>query len=161
MNIELTTRLRHILADLTGIVEHQEATGFSSDDPDVTARRVVEELVAAIDAGDLDGIGRHLHHDAIYIVSGRSRIAGMYEGIESIRTAFTIPPRAGAVDLTSKLTRLIAGPDGVATFHEISGTIEGRPFSFETALRYHLRDGLIDEIHEYSADQHTSDDLFR
>jgi ketosteroid isomerase-like protein len=160
MNTDLIKRLRRIADELSGVADHAEVAGHSSDDPTKRAQRLVEQFVAAVADGNLDGLDAVVDPDVVYVVSGRSRASGVYEGLEALKRSFTIAPRAGASGLQSRLVGLIADADAVVTFHEITGSLDGDDVRFETALRYRVGDGRIAEIHEFSGDQHRCDDVF-
>ena len=161
MDSPLVDRLRRLAAELTGIADHVDVPGRSSDDPAAIAERVVGEFLDAVERGELDGIDQLVHHDVVHVVPGRSRAAGVYEGPDAMRRAMSVLPRAGVTDLRAKLVDLAAGADHVVTIHELSGTIDGEPRTIELALRFTVRDGRIARIAEYSADQYGSDEIFR
>ena len=50
--------------------------------------------------------------------------------------------------------------DGGASFHRLSGRLDGRSVSYELVLRLHVGDGLVEEITELTSDQYLADDVF-
>lgn len=158
-NKTLIERLRTLANELTGIADHAAVTN-SSDDPGNQAERLVNRFLDIVDNGRLDELRTVAHPDIVYIIPGRSRISGIFEGIDATVQAMSVLPRAGARDLRTKLTHLVATGDSVATFHELSGTVDDHTHTVELALRYEIRDGLISRITEYSANQYDSDDIF-
>lgn len=132
----------------------------SSDDPVAIARLVVDRFLAALDTGDLSRLEEFLQPDVAYVVPGRSRASGIYEGCDGVRRALAISPREGVTTLRSERTDTVAAPARVITLHELSGVADGRPVRFGIALGFTIRDGRISAVIEYSGDQYTSDDLF-
>lgn len=161
MDSPLVDRLRRLAAELTGIADHASNPAPSSDDATANAERLATRFLDAVDRGELDQFDDLVHHDVVHVVPGRSRAAGIYEGPDAIRHAMSVLPRAGVHDLRAKLVDLVATPTQVVTFHELSGTVDGQPRSFELMLRFSVRDGRIARIAEYTTDQYTTDDIFR
>jgi ketosteroid isomerase-like protein len=161
MNIDLINKIRKVAAELSDLAGEAERTPMaSSDDAVVRTEQTVTRFLDHLDRGELDQIDALVHPAAPYVIPGRSRISGLYEGPDGVRAASSIIPRSGVSDLTSKMIDLVAGAEQVATFHELRGVVDGRPVQFDIALRFTVRDGMIHAITEYSGDQYASDDLF-
>lgn len=160
MDTALVDRLRRLAAELTGIADHVDVPDGSSDDPLRRAEVAVTRFLDLVDAGDLAALDDVVHADVVYVVPGRSRASGMYEGTDAMRRAMSVLPRHGVGDLRSKLTDLVVSADRVVTFHELTGTVDGESRTVDLALRFTLRDGRIAEVLEYSGDQYTTDDVF-
>lgn len=136
--------------------------GESSDDLAGQAAAVVRRFLTSLERGDLASVEDLICDDLIYRIPGRSRISGVYEGMDGITAACSIAPRPGAKELQSELTDLLPTTSGedVATFHTLTGRLDGHSLDIDIALRFRLRDGRIAVITEYSTDQYTADDLF-
>ena len=160
MDHHLATRLRQLATELAALADRTRTDHPSSDDATAVAVTLAERFTELADRGDLDALDAIVHHDVTYVVSGRGPAAGVYEGIDAMRAALSVPLRHGVTDVRTKLIDLVARPDLVTTFHELIGTIDGHERRFEFALRFHVRDAKIAAIAEFSADQHTSDTLF-
>jgi ketosteroid isomerase-like protein len=161
MNIDLINKIRKVAAELTELAgEAERAPAPSSDDAVALAERTVTRFLDLLERGELNDIDELVHPAAPYVIPGRSRISGLYEGPDGVRAASSIIPRAGVTELSSKIVDLVASADQVATFHELRGVVDGRSVQFDIALRFTVREGMIHAITEYSGDQYTSDDLF-
>jgi ketosteroid isomerase-like protein len=160
MDTPLVDRLRRLAAELTGIADHVATPAPSSDDAAALAEQLATRFLDAVERGELDDLDDLVHHDVVHVVPGRSRAAGVYEGPDAIRRAMSVLPRAGIHDLRAKLVDLVATPTQVVTFHELSGTVDGRPHTIELMLRFALRDGRIARVTEYTTDQYATDDIF-
>jgi ketosteroid isomerase-like protein len=158
MHLDLLTRLRHVADELDSLANDTPVT--TGADIAERNRHVVSAFLDALEHGDLDRLDDLVHSTVRYDIPGRSRISGVYEGLDGVKAACAIAPRAGVRDLVSTRTDLLAGLQRVASFHEIAGTLDGRTIRFEVALRFEIADGRIASIVEYSSDQHTADDVF-
>lgn len=157
-NADLATALHEAARRLS----LQPRQGESSDELAGQAAAVVRRFLTSLEKGDLAAVEDLIRADLVYRIPGRSRISGVYEGMDGITAACSIAPRPGAKELQSELTDLLPATSGedVATFHTMTGKLDGQSLDIDIALRFQLRDGRIAAITEYSTDQYTADDLF-
>jgi len=150
------------LREAAGRLSDPSRPVLSSDDARHRATALVKQFLETLEMGDLTALGEVVCDDVVYRIPGHSRISGVFEGVEGIVFACSVAPRYGAQALTSELVELIAGHSGdqVATFHTMTGLLDGNALEIDMAMRFELRDNRISSITEYSADQYATDDLF-
>ena len=129
-----------------------------------TTMTATEETVAKfidrLEAGDIDGALSHCDPDIHYTIPGRSTISGSHVGAAAIVAALQQQPRYGATELTTRLRHLLAQGPRAISVHELIGSLDGQPVSYELVLRFELDRGRIASITEYTNDQYLADSIF-
>lgn len=113
---------------------------------------LLELLLAAGDAGDVDSFGLYLHDDVVVHAPAGLSTVGIESEKESWRRA-----KAAMPDLRHEPVDVLTTPSGEAVRTVVSGTMRGtyggitaygRRFSTDQALFARVRDGKISELWE-------------
>ncbi len=109
------------------------------------ARRLVNEIVAAYNAHDTDGLAALYHDDITYW----SALDGLQEGIAAVRAHIdhlheTLPDEA-----MSAQTVITDGALAVVEFESTGTNPAGRPYAIEFTEVFEIRDGKVASIKVY------------
>jgi hypothetical protein len=116
------------------------------------SRAILEQYVAAVQAGDEDAIREHFAEDATWRLDGELPISGIWEGRDAILGDFLGTAMSyyapGSVSL--EITSIVADGDRAAMqWTSRAHTLEGRPYVNRCAAFFTVRDGRITSVHEY------------
>jgi uncharacterized protein len=117
-------------------------------------RAVVTDYVRALDAGDVTALRDAFTPDAAWTLQGDLPVSGSYVGPDAIFDKFlaTVLERLdSSVPVRLELRRIIAdGEWGVAEWTSVARSRAGREYRNDNALVFHVVDGLITEVTEYT-----------
>ena len=121
-------------------------------DTTTDSKKVVEQYVAAVQAGDRDRIGGCFAEDAVWQLDGELPISGTWEGRDTILNDFLGTAmqyyQPGSVELT--ITSLIAEGENVAMeWTSQARTNDGEPYLNHCIGVFTVRDGRIARVREY------------
>ncbi len=153
-------RLLSQLPEAVGELDDLTDARSADDDRRDRVEKTILTFLDAVDRGDLETIRELLHPDVVYRSPGRGRISGVHLGVDAVCAVMQVLPRPGASQLRTERTHLFVDRDGGASFHRLSGRLDGRSVSYELVLRLHVGDGLLEEITELTSDQYLADDVF-
>ncbi|MGI8551773.1 MAG: nuclear transport factor 2 family protein [Dehalococcoidia bacterium] len=112
----------------------------------------------AFSRGDLDTLAQIIAADAVWHVAGRNRLSGAKQGREAIFAYFGALGQAGyQVDLHD----VLADEQHVVGLHTARGEREGQRLAAHTAVVFHMRDGMVQEVWEQVDDTQSLDEFFR
>lgn len=116
---------------------------------------VIRSYIAALGAGDMDGVRSHLADGAVLHLGGRNRMSGDKRGVDEVVAALSaMSERAGGV-IHPQLHDLLATDDHVVAL--VRRTIGG--VDAVAAVVYHVSDGRITEIWPHEWSQYEIDDV--
>ena len=122
---------------------------------------LVREGFAAFGRGDMDTLRKQFFADDVrWHVSGRSPLAGDYEGPEQVIQYF-----ARVIELTDgtfsiELHDVLANDEHAAALITIRGERAGKQLNDNTVLTYHIRDGKVTEVWGHATDLYAVDEVF-
>lgn len=127
------------------------------DDPNVA---VVRRFVAALDDGDRPAARRLLADDVVWVLTGRSPVAGRHSGPDAVLDVdATMRALSGDTLRHHVLIWLASGPHAHAVTRQ-TATRGGREVSFDRAFVFTLAEGLITEVHAYTDDLYAFDEFW-
>lgn len=131
--------------DLAGLSKH-------------TDTEVVRRLYQALADHDLDAAGSCFAPDAVWVLPGRSPIAGRHEGWQAIRDEFLtkLAPLSGGT-FRARLIDVAVGDEYVVAVQHATGEREGRHLDITGCQLMSVKDGLIVEVHGHYSDQEALD----
>jgi ketosteroid isomerase-like protein len=120
---------------------------------------VVDRMYQCFGTGDMDTLKSEVFApDIEWALPGHHPLSGVKRGADEVLAFFGALMVSGVnVDNVSFGT---IGDDRVVETHSGHGTIEGRDYLFPTCSVYTIRDGKIQHVQVYTADQHGVDDYF-
>jgi ketosteroid isomerase-like protein len=117
-------------------------------------RAVVTEYVRTLGAGDVTALRAAFTPDAVWTLQGDLPASGSYVGPDAIFDKFltAVMDRLDrAVPVQLELRRIVAdGEWGVAEWTSVGRSRAGRTYRNDNALVFHVVDGLITEVTEYT-----------
>lgn len=127
------------------------------DDPKVAA---VMDYQAAVARGDLDAARTVFWPDVVYVVPGRSRLAGTYHGPDEVMGYLgRLMELTGGTYGISRMS-WTTSDDSVALATTNSATRGGRSLTWSEVIVFTFVDGRKKRIELTSGDQYGVDDLF-
>jgi len=123
--------------------------------PEATVARMYE----CFGKGDMDTLRAEVFApDIEWALPGHHPLSGVKKGVDEVLAFFGALMQTGVnVDNASFGT---IGDDRVVETHSGHGNVEGRDYLFPTCSVYTIRDGKIQHVQVYTADQHGVDDYF-
>lgn len=134
-------------------------TPTQPEPPSIT-RHLAERFAAAASIG---GFERLLDDNVVYLVPGRSKVAGLHRGRQAVVRALTAPPSGETSIVVDRCetTEVLASGDRAVVIIRMDGSTgngdDAEPFSFEVAFHLQMGDERIIAITEYSGDQYATD----
>ena len=123
-----------------------------------------EELVrqgyGAFSGGDMDTLRRLFSDDAVWHVSGRSRLSGDYQGADEILGYFRQTMELTEGNFQVELHDVVANDNHVVGLHHASGQRGDKRLESNEALVFHLRDGRVTEVWQLFEDPYQAEDFF-
>ena len=119
----------------------------------------IRSAFAAFAHGDMDTLKAEVFApDIEWALPGHHPLSGVKKGADEVLAFFGALMQSGVnVDNVSFGT---IGDDRVVETHSGHGNVEGRDYLFPTCSVYTIRDGKIQHVQVYTADQHGVDDYF-
>ncbi len=133
---------------------------LAPDAPTVT-HELARGFLEVAETGFAEDYDRILAEDVVYLVPGRSRVAGLKRGKAAVMDALTPAPSGRApVQVTwCEATELMTSNDRAMVIIRLDGSIGPKSFSYEVAFHLQIRDDRIVAITEYSGDQYLNDEV--
>jgi ketosteroid isomerase-like protein len=119
-----------------------------------TDEEVVRGYIAAISAGDLDGIGAAITDDVVVHIPGRGPTAGVKRGRDEALDMFRLMAERAGGTMVVDVHDLLSSDDHVVAL--VSRSIAG--VEAPAAVIYHLRDGKIAGVWSHEWDQYALDE---
>jgi ketosteroid isomerase-like protein len=115
--------------------------------------QVVRDAVAAMQKGDMDGLGATLDENVVLHVPGSNQISGDYNG----RAAFFEEFLGKIMGLTGGQFQIephdwVSNDQHVIGLYNMSAGREGKQFGWSHVNVYHVRDGKVAEIWQHPGD---------
>src|SRR4249919_4139413 len=131
----------------------------ATDAPIHPAMAVVGKMYACFAKGDMATLKTDVFApDIVWNLPGHHPLSGIKNGPDEVIAFFGALMQTGVqVDNVSFGT---IGDDRVVETHTGHGHVEGRDYLFPTCSVYTIRDGKIQHVQVYTADQHGVDDFF-
>jgi ketosteroid isomerase-like protein len=119
----------------------------------------VDRMYQCFGAGDMETLKTDVFApDIEWALPGHHPLSGVKKGADEVIAFFGALLQSGVnVDNVSFGT---IGDDRVVETHSGHGNVEGRDYLFPTCSVYTIRDGKIQHVQVYTADQHGVDDYF-
>ena len=119
----------------------------------------VDRMYACFGTGDMETLKNEVFAEDIeWALPGHHPLSGTKVGADEVLGFFGALIAVGVnVDNVSFGT---IGDDRVVETHSGHGTVEGRDYLFPTCSVYTIRDGKIQHVQVYTADQHGVGDFF-
>jgi ketosteroid isomerase-like protein len=119
----------------------------------------IDKMYQCFGAGDMDTLKSDVFAaDIEWALPGHHPLSGVKKGADEVIAFFGALIQTGVnVDNVSFGT---IGDDRVVETHSGHGTVEGRDYLFPTCSVYTIKDGKIQHVQVYTADQHGVDDYF-
>jgi ketosteroid isomerase-like protein len=123
------------------------------------AKAVVDRMYQCFGTGDMDTLRNEVFaSDIEWALPGHHPLSGVKKGADEVLAFFGALMQDGInVDNVSFGT---IGHDRVVETHSGHGTVNGRDYLFPTCSVYTIKDGKIQHVQVYTADQHGVDDFF-
>jgi uncharacterized protein len=119
----------------------------------------VDRMYACFGQGDMDTLKNEVFApDIEWVLPGHHPLSGSKKGADEVLAFFGALMETGVnVDNLSFGT---IGDDRVVETHSGHGNVDGQDYLFPTCSVYTIRDGKIQHVQVYTADQHGVDDYF-
>ena len=98
--------------------------------------------------------------DVRWHVSGRSPLAGHYEGPEQVIQYFARVLELTGGTFSIDLHDVLANDEHAAALITIRGERAGKQLNDNTVLTYHIRDGKVAEVWGHATDLYAVDEVF-
>ncbi len=118
----------------------------------------VRRFYQALADRDLDAASSCFAPDAVWVLPGRSPIAGRHEGWQAIRDEFLakLAPLSGGT-FRARLIDVAVGNDYIVAVQHATAEGEGRHLDITGCQLMSVRDGLIVEVRGHYSDQEALD----
>src|ERR687887_202195 len=107
---------------------------------------------AAFSAGDLDTLRELFAADAVWHTPGHSVLAGDHRGIDAILGFFGQTMELTGGTFRAELPDVVAGDEHGVGLHVARAERQGRTLEDRSVLVFHIRDGKVPEVWQYSSD---------
>jgi uncharacterized protein len=127
------------------------------DDPKVQAIMAYQMNVAA---GNIDAARTVFHPDVVYVVPGKSQLAGTYKGPDAVMGYFgqLMTLTQGSYDISAM--HWMVSDDHVSLFTTNYATKDGKALTWTETIIFAFKDGRKTRIDLLSGDQYGVDALF-
>jgi uncharacterized protein len=128
---------------------------------DASAVEVVRRFYAAVAARDLDAARACFDEDAVWILPGRSLIAGEHRGWEAIRDAVLakVDPLSGGT-FRADLVDVAIGEEHVVAVQHATADHDGKRLDITACQLIRVANGRIVEMRGHYSDQYALDDFW-
>ncbi len=122
---------------------------------------LTREAIAAFQRGDLEALqSTYFADDIRYHLSGRSPIAGTYDGAAQVIALFVHLFELSGGTLTLDLHDVVAGDEHSVALFTIRAEREGKRLADNQVLISHIRDGKATEAWIQAGDQYAEDEFW-
>lgn len=121
---------------------------------------VIRSGYEAFSKGDMDTVAKLFDHGIRWHVSGRSQLAGTYEGHDAVFGFFTRLMGLTGNTFAIEIHDLLASEDHVVVLARETATREGRSLDANEVHVWHLAGGHATEFWGISQDAYASDAFF-
>lgn len=134
----------------------------AEDDPrqdlaETEAGKIAGIFADVIEDGDLGALSNLLADDVVYLIPGRSEVAGLHRGHDAVAGALAQATGEDTTVAIVEVTEVIATDKRAVVVVRCAGTVDDEPFDYETAFHLRTSDGTVVAITEYSGDQYCAD----
>jgi uncharacterized protein (TIGR02246 family) len=119
---------------------------------------LVRRLYQAFEARDRAAVSSLLADDCRWIIPGRGRQAGVYEGRAAVIELFRTITRKTRGTTELDVDVVIAGDDYAIVLQRGRARIDGRSAELDECLVYRIRDGQVVEMKEFQFDLYALDE---
>jgi len=121
---------------------------------------LTREAIAAFQRGDLEALqSTYFADDIRYHISGRSPVAGTYEGGAQVIGLFVRLFELTGGTLSIDLHDVVAGDEHAVALFTVRGEREGKRLADNEVLTSHIRDGKSIETWIQAGDQYAADEF--
>jgi len=122
---------------------------------------LVREGFAAFARGDMDALRKQYWADDIrWHVSGRSPLAGDYEGAEQVIELFARLFELTGGALSIELHDVLANDEHAVALFTARAERAGKQLTDNMVQTFHLRDGKVSEVWNQATDQYAQDEFW-
>jgi uncharacterized protein len=123
-----------------------------------------EELLrgtyAAFAAGDVPAVLAVLDGDVSWHIPGANRASGTFHGHEQLVQHFTTLFEVTQGTFALQVQRVFADDEGGAVFAAVTGSRDGKDYSYRHAHLWTIRNGKVTSFEEFPDEGHLQDLLF-
>ncbi|HLI55677.1 MAG TPA: nuclear transport factor 2 family protein [Actinomycetota bacterium] len=115
----------------------------------------------AFGRGDLPAIQELIAADVVWHVSGKSQIAGRFEGLEAVLGHFMTIFQLTGGTLRQEVHDIVAGDTHAVGLHRETASRGGASLDVNEVLVFHIRDNRVVEAWVSCQDQYAFDEFFK
>jgi uncharacterized protein len=114
----------------------------------------------AFSSGDMQTLRELWHPDIVWHVPGRGQISGDHRGVDAVLGYFGQMMELTGGALRVELHDVVANDEHVVGLHSTHAERAGKTLDDNNTLVFHVRDGKVTEVWQYSSDQYAAEELF-
>jgi ketosteroid isomerase-like protein len=122
---------------------------------------LVREAYAAFGRGDMDALrNKYFTENVLYHVTGRSPLAGGYEGVDQVLQFFARVFEVSGGTFSFELHDVLANDEHAVALATVRGERAGKQLNDNMVQISHLRDGKAFEVWNQTTDQYAQDEFW-
>ena len=114
----------------------------------------------AFSSGDMQTLRELWHPDIVWHVPGRGQVSGDHRGVDAVLGYFGQIMELSGGTLRVEVHDVVANDEHTVGLHSVHAERAGKTLDDNHTLVFHVRDGKVTEVWQYSADQYALDELF-
>jgi ketosteroid isomerase-like protein len=114
----------------------------------------------AFSSGDMQTLRELFHPDIVWHAPGRSQLAGDYQGVDAVLGFFGQTMELTGGTFRVEVHDVVANDQHAVGLNSVHAERAGKTLEDYNTLVFHVRDGEVTEVWQYSSDQYAADELF-
>jgi ketosteroid isomerase-like protein len=114
----------------------------------------------AFSSGDVQTLRELWDPDIVWHAFGRSQLSGDHRGVDAVLGYFGQIMELSGGTLRVEVHDVVANDEHAVGLHSVHAERAGKTLDDNHTLVFHVRDGKVTEVWQYSADQYALDELF-
>jgi ketosteroid isomerase-like protein len=114
----------------------------------------------AFSSGDVQTLRELFDPDIVWHALGRSQVAGDHRGVDAVLGYFGQTMELTGGTLRVEVHDVVANDEHAVGLHSVHAERAGKTLDDNNTLVFHVRDGKVTEVWQYSSDQYAADELF-
>lgn len=114
----------------------------------------------AFSSGDMQTLRELFHPDIVWHALGRSQVSGDHRGVDAVLGYFGQTMELTGGTLRVEVHDVVANDEHAVGLHSVHAERAGKTLDDNNTLVFHVRDGKVTEVWQYSSDQYAADELF-
>jgi ketosteroid isomerase-like protein len=114
----------------------------------------------AFSSGDMQTLRELFHPDIVWHTPGRSQLAGDHQGVDAVLGFFGQTMELTGGTFRVEVHDVVANDEHAVGLNSVHAERAGKTLEDNNTLVFHVRDGKVTEVWQYSSDQYAADELF-